>query len=88
VEPETFVKAVEEHGAQIVCLSALLTTTMPMIEATIGALEQAEIRQQVKIMVGGAPVTQAYASQVGADGYAPEAATAVDEAKALLGVAS
>jgi 5-methyltetrahydrofolate--homocysteine methyltransferase len=85
VPADKFVAAVEE-GAQIVAMSALLTTTMTNMQATIEALASAGVRDKVKIMVGGAPVTEAYAEQVGADGYAPDASSAVNKAKALLGV--
>ncbi len=88
VEPEAFLRAVEESNAQMLCLSALLTTTMPMMRTTIELLEESEVRQGLKIMVGGAPVTEHFAAQVGADAYAPEAASAVDRAKELLGVAA
>ena len=88
VEPEEFVRAVEESQAQLLCLSALLTTTMPLMKSTITLLEESEVRQQVKILVGGAPVTDEYAASIGADGYAAEAATAVEQAKALIGVGS
>ena len=86
VTPAAFAKAVEEGNADILCLSALLTTTMPMMKATIDHLKENELRQQVKVLVGGAPVNEKYASQIGADGYAPEAASAVERAKALIGV--
>ena len=86
VAPETFAKFVEEEKADMLCLSALLTTTMPMLKTTIDHLKSAELRPQVQVMVGGAPVTQSYASEIGADGYAPEAASAVDRVKELLGV--
>ncbi|MEE9248098.1 MAG: corrinoid protein [Dehalococcoidia bacterium] len=86
VEPEAFLKAVEEHQPQMLCLSALLTTTMPNMKATIQLLEQSEVRPQVKIMIGGAPVTEGYASSIGADGYAAEAASAVEKAKELVGI--
>jgi len=86
VTPEAFAKAVEDGNADILCLSALLTTTMPMMKATIDLLQETELRQQVKVLVGGAPVNEKYASQIGADGYAPEAATAVERAKALIGI--
>ena len=85
VAPDKFVEAVEERKADILCLSALLTTTMPMMKTTIDTLREAELGQQVKVMVGGAPLTESYASQIGADGYAPEAASAVDRANELLG---
>jgi 5-methyltetrahydrofolate--homocysteine methyltransferase len=85
VPPEKFVEAVKSQGAQIVALSALLTTTMPSMKDTIDALAEAGVRDQVKVMIGGAPVTQNYADEIGADGYAPDAASAVDVANALIG---
>ncbi|MFB0533991.1 MAG: corrinoid protein [Anaerolineae bacterium] len=85
VHPETFVAAVREHQPKILGLSALLTTTMPAMKDTIEALEEAGLRNSVKIMVGGAPVTAAFAGEIGADGYAPDAATAVDVARNLVG---
>ncbi len=85
VKPETFVQAAQD-GANVICLSALLTTTMPAMGDTIKALESAGVRSKVKIMIGGAPVTQSYADEIKADGYAPDAATAVDKAKELLAV--
>jgi len=84
VAPEEFVESVREQGAQIVAMSALLTTTMPAIEATIDALNTAGLRGQVKIMIGGAPITQDYATLVGADGFSPDASRAVTTAKALV----
>ena len=86
VSPEKFVEAVRESGANLVGLSALLTTTMPVLTETITALKDAGVRDKVKVMVGGAPVTREYAEQVGADGYAPDAASAVDEAKYLMDI--
>jgi len=86
VAPERFLQAAREEGADMVCLSALLTTTMPMMRSTIQAFEESSLRQRVKVMVGGAPVTQSYADSIGADGYAPDAASAVDKAKCLLGL--
>jgi 5-methyltetrahydrofolate--homocysteine methyltransferase len=83
-EPEKFIRAVQE-GAQIVALSALLTTTMANMKATIEALKAAGVREQVKIMVGGAPVTQAYANEIGADGYSPDASSAARLARQLVG---
>jgi len=83
VSPEVFVDAVKA-GVDIVGLSALLTTTMPSMERTIKAIEAAEIRNQVKIIIGGAPVTSEYAAQIGADGYAPDASQAVKLAKSLI----
>ena len=84
VSPDKFVTAAREHQAQIVAMSALLTTTMPGMKATIEALNAAGMRDQVKIMVGGAPVTQDYAMLIGADGYSSDASRAVAAAKALL----
>ncbi len=81
VEPETFVEAVKEHKPKILGMSALLTTTMRAMESTIKALEEAGVRDTVKIMIGGAPVTQTFAEEIGADGYAPNAASASDMAK-------
>ena len=82
VSPDDFVTKAKESGTQIVGLSALLTTTMPAMEKTIAALKEAGLA--VKTMIGGAPVTQGYADKIGADGYAPDAASAVDLAKSLL----
>jgi 5-methyltetrahydrofolate--homocysteine methyltransferase len=82
--PDKFVQAARD-GAQVVALSALLTTTMPSMKTTIDALVEAGLRDQVKVMIGGAPVTQAYADQIGADGYAPDASSAARKAKELLG---
>ena len=76
VSPEQFVMAVKEKGAQIVAMSALRTTTMPAMKTTLDALNQAGVRGQVKVLVGGAPITQTYADQIGADGYAPDASQA------------
>jgi methylmalonyl-CoA mutase cobalamin-binding domain/chain len=84
--PEKFIAAIEEHKPDIVGMSAFLTTTMPMFKANINALEKAGLRDQVIVMVGGAPVTQEYADACGADGYAADAATAVRRAKELLAV--
>jgi methylmalonyl-CoA mutase cobalamin-binding domain/chain len=84
VAPEKFVDAIREHQPDIVGFSAFLTTTMPMFKANINALEKQGIRDQVIVMVGGAPVTQEYADVVGADGYAPDASAAVVKAKELL----
>jgi 5-methyltetrahydrofolate--homocysteine methyltransferase len=81
VEPESFVKAVKEHKPNILGMSALLTTTMRAMERTIKALEEAGVRDTVKIMIGGAPVTQDFADQIGADGYAANAASASEIAK-------
>ena len=84
VPPEKYVEAVQS-GAKVVGLSALLTTTMPQMQAVIDAMKEAGVRDQTKVMIGGAPVTQNYADEIGADGYAPDAASAVDTAKELLG---
>ena len=84
VAPEKFVEMVQEHKPEIVGFSAFLTTTMPMFKANINALEKAGIREQVIVMVGGAPVTQEYADAVGADGYSADASSAVKKAKELI----
>jgi methylmalonyl-CoA mutase cobalamin-binding domain/chain len=84
VAPELFVEKINEHHPDIVGFSAFLTTTMPMFKANINALEKAGIRDDVIVMVGGAPVTQEYADKVGADGYAADASTAVRLAKDLI----
>jgi len=81
VTPEQFVAAVKEKGANIVAMSALLTTTMPSMRTTVDALKNAGIRDKVKILVGGAPITQRYAEEIGADGFAESAAGAVPLAK-------
>ena len=85
VTPEQFVAAVKEKGAQILALSALLTTTMPAMKTTMDALQSAGVRQQVKVLVGGAPITQKYADEIGADGFSESAAGAVSAAKKALG---
>ena len=82
VEPEKFIEQVKAANAQLIGISALLTTTMPGMEKTIKAVKEAGI--PVKVMIGGAPVTQDYADRIGADGYAPDAASAVDLAKSLV----
>jgi 5-methyltetrahydrofolate--homocysteine methyltransferase len=87
VPPENFIAAVKGKPVQIVGLSALLTTTMPAMKKTIEAFRAAGIREQVKIMVGGAPITQIYADAIGADGYGESAAASVDLARRLAGVA-
>ena len=88
VSPQAFVEAIEEKHADMLCLSALLTTTMPMMSKTIDAVATAELRNSVKIVVGGAPVSGAFASQITADGYAPDAASAVEVVKELIASAS
>ena len=83
VDPEKFVEAVK-NGAQAIGMSALLTTTMPNMALTIQALKDAGLRDQVKVLVGGAPITQEFADQIGADGYSTDAASAAELAKKLL----
>jgi 5-methyltetrahydrofolate--homocysteine methyltransferase len=85
VGPADFVAAVREHQPSLMGMSALLTTTMVNMKTTIEALEEAGLRDSVKIMVGGAPVTAAFAKEIGADSYAPDAASAVDVARGLAG---
>jgi len=82
VAPDVFVKKASEAGADIIAMSALLTTTMPQMKNVIAAVKQSGLK--VRTMSGGAPVTQAYANEIGADGYAPDAATAVEVAKKLV----
>ncbi|MDQ1318499.1 MAG: Cobalamin-binding protein [Candidatus Poribacteria bacterium] len=84
VPAEKFVESVK-NGAQVIAMSALLTTTMTAMKSTIDALKEAGVRDKVKIMIGGAPVTQNYADEIGADGYARDAASGADKAKELLG---
>jgi len=84
VSPEAFVSAVETHQPDFIALSALLTTTMLNMQTTIDALSKASMRDKVKVLIGGAPITQAYAEKIGADGYAPDASRAVKLAKSLL----
>jgi 5-methyltetrahydrofolate--homocysteine methyltransferase len=83
---EKFVEAYHEHEPDVICMSALLTTTMPNMEKTIDAFVKEGIRDKVIMMVGGAPVTQEFADSIGADGYAPDSAGAVVKAKELLGI--
>lgn len=85
VPPDRFVEAIRQHAPQLLGMSALLTTTMLQLTVTLQALEAAGVRQQVKVMVGGAPVTEAFAQKIGADGYAADASRAVGLAKALVG---
>ncbi len=82
IGPEKFVEQARATGAQVVGMSALLTTTMPSMEKTLNALKEAGV--SAKVMIGGAPVTQGYADKIGADGYSPDAASAVDLAKSLV----
>ena len=84
ITPEKFVESVGTHQPQFIGLSALLTTTMPAMKDTIAALEAAGNRDSVKVLIGGAPVTQKYAEEIGADGYAENAAEVVDRIKAML----
>jgi len=84
VTADKFVDAVKESKSDILAMSALLTTTMPYMKTVIDALEKAGIRKQVKIMVGGAPITENFAMEIKADGYAPDAASAADKCKELL----
>ena len=84
VSPERFVAAVQEYRPQIVGLSCLITTTMPMMAEVIHALEAAGVRDQVKVMVAGAPVSQEYAERIGADAFAPNAGVAAATARSLL----
>lgn len=85
IPAERFVQAVREEEAQIVAMSALLTTTMPEMRNTIEALKAAGLREKVKVIVGGAPVSPEYAAQIGADGYGRDAAVAVDKVRELVG---
>ena len=83
-KPEEFIEAIEEQEATLIGMSALLTTTMPNMGRTIEAFEEAGIRNEIKVMVGGAPVTQDFADEMGADGYGKDAIDCVDIAKELL----
>lgn len=83
VHPDKFVQAAKD-GAELIGMSAMLTTTMPNMKVTVEALKAAGVRDGVKVMIGGAPLTQAYAEQIGADGYAQDASAAVRKAKELL----
>jgi len=85
IEAQAFVDAVKEYEPDILGMSALLTTTMRAMEHTVKALEEAGVRDKVKIMIGGAPVTQAFSDQIGADGYASNAASAAELAKKFMG---
>lgn len=85
VADEVFVEAVREHKPDLLCLSALLTTTMGQQRSVIEAVAAAGLRDQVKILVGGAPITQAFSDEIGADGYAPDAASAAELATNLVG---
>ncbi|MBA7632044.1 Methionine synthase [subsurface metagenome] len=85
--PDKFIQAAEEKNADIIGLSALLTTTMPSMKDVVKAVADSGLKDKVRVMIGGAPVTQSYADEIGADGYAPDAASAVDKAKELLNLA-
>ena len=84
VEPAAFIDKAEETGANIICMSALLTTTMPSMQAVIDELSSRGLRDKYIVMVGGAPVNQSFADQIGADYYTPDAATAAETAKAAV----
>ena len=84
ISPEKFLEATQKHKPDIVSISALLTTTMIGMADVITTLERADLRNRVKVMIGGAPVTQEFANEIGAEGYAPDAASAVDKARELL----
>ncbi|MBI9087830.1 MAG: corrinoid protein [Desulfobacterium sp.] len=84
IAPENFIAAIKDQNATIVALSALLTTTMPMMKATVEAICESGLREQVKIIVGGAPVNQSFADEIGADGYAADAGSASKLAKSYL----
>jgi corrinoid protein of di/trimethylamine methyltransferase len=85
VAPEKFAQAAKDRNANIVCLSALLTVTMPAMKATMEALKTAGVRDRIKVLIGGAPVTQQYADEIGADGYGENASVAVNLARRLVG---
>jgi len=84
VSPENFIKAATDNSANVIAMSALLTTTMGSMRDTVKALDSAGLRGKTRVLIGGAPVTQSYADEIKADGYAPDAASAVDKAKGLL----
>ena len=84
VSAEKFIESIKESGAKVLAMSALLTTTMPQMAEVVKSVKDSGIKD-IKTMIGGAPVTQAYADEIGADGYAPDAASAVDTAKELVG---
>ena len=83
---DKFVETAKEKNASLIGLSALLTTTMVSMKDVVKAAQEAGLDGKVKIMIGGAPLTQSYADEIGADGYAPDAASAADKAKELLGI--
>jgi 5-methyltetrahydrofolate--homocysteine methyltransferase len=84
VDPPTFLSAVQDHNANLVGMSALLTTTMPAMKEVIDLLSEKNIREQVKVLIGGAPVTEAFCQEIGADGYGADAGSAVRIAKSLI----
>jgi 5-methyltetrahydrofolate--homocysteine methyltransferase len=84
VEPQKFVQAARDNNAKVIGISALLTTTMTNMKAVIDAVKASDLAGKARVMIGGAPVTQAFCDEIGADGYAPDAASAADLAKALL----
>ena len=84
---QKFIDTVKNQDVKLVGMSALLTTTMPSMKSTIEAMKEAGVRDKVKVIIGGAPVSQAYADEIGADGYSPDAASAVEKAKELLNIA-
>jgi 5-methyltetrahydrofolate--homocysteine methyltransferase len=86
VAPQRFTEAAKESGARLVGLSSLLTTTLPAMEETVRAFRKAELEGEVRVMVGGAPVTESFAQQIGADGYAPDASSAAVLARRLVGL--
>jgi len=87
VSPQKFVQTARDQSAQIIGLSALLTTTMPSMKTTIDTLKEAGLHGKIKVMIGGAPITQDFANEIGADGFAPDASSATRKAKQLLGAA-
>ncbi|HUU28723.1 MAG TPA: corrinoid protein [archaeon] len=88
VSPEKFIETAKKNNADIILMSALLTTTMMSMKDVIYALKKSELTGKVKTMVGGAPITQKFADEIGADGYAPDGSSAVERAKSLLGIAA
>lgn len=88
VTPEKFINAAKENNADLILMSALLTTTMMSMKDVIAAVKESELANKVKTMVGGAPITQKFADEIGADGYAPDGSSAVERAKELLNVAA
>lgn len=87
IDPEKFIEAIKEYKPEIIAISSLITSTLPNVEETIKAIVDAGLRDQVKIMIGGAPVTEEWVIQIGGDGFGKDATAAVDAAKKLIGVA-